>query len=295
MKPPLRGATHFAPAYPAACVITRLARVTLVLALIFAATMPSSAGDRRPVPRAVGTVDGWGNDFPNSPTELSGLSGAVADPATAGIRGWILKSDGTVLAMGPNYYGQLGDGTTTTTPVETPVQVSGLSDVVAIAVGDIHSIALKSDGTVWTWGGNLFGELGVVGGKTARYPCRLWGGWPRVSYWVVAIAAGSEHSLALRSDGTVWAWGYNADNQLGVTGPDSFTPVQVTPLPGIVAITAGDLHSVALSSDGTVWAWGWNGEGELGMGQPGNGTVRTPTPLQRRNMSWMAWVALSPG
>ncbi len=280
MKPPLRGATHFAPAYPAACVITRLARVTLVLALIFAATMPSSAGDRRPVPRAVGTVVGWGNDFPNSPTELSGLSGAVA--VAHGRHSLILKSDGTVLAMGPNDYGQLGDGTTTTTPVETPVQVSGLSDVVAIAVGDIHSIALKSDGTVWTWGGNLFGELGVVGGNSS-IPVQVVGvGGHGFLTGVVAIAAGSEHSLALRSDGTVWAWGYNADNQLGVTGPDSFTPVQVTPLPGIVAITAGDLHSVALSSDGTVWAWGWNGEGELGMGQPGNGTVQypysTPTP-----------------
>lgn len=63
MKASLRSATHFAPAHPAACVITRLARATLVLALIFAATLPSSAGDRRRSQRAVGSVFGWGNDF----------------------------------------------------------------------------------------------------------------------------------------------------------------------------------------------------------------------------------------
>jgi hypothetical protein len=185
MKPSLRGATHFAPTYPAACVITRLARVTLVLALIFAATLPSSAGDRRRGQRAVGSVFGWGWEFPDSPTQLSGLSGAVA--IADGRHSLILKSDGTVLARGFNDHGQLGDGTITPSPeqIQTPVQVSGLSDVVAIAVGQTHSIALKSDGTVWAWGDNTYGQLGdgsttprntpvqVVGPGGEGY-CRVW-------------------------------------------------------------------------------------------------------------------------
>ena len=260
MKPSLCGATHFAPAYPAACVITRLARATLVLALIFAATLPSSAGDRRLSQRAVGSVFGWGWLFPDSPTQVSSLSGAVA--VADGRHSLILKSDGTVLARGFNDYGQLGDGTTTPSPtqVQTPVQVSGLSDVVAVAVGETHSIALKSDGTVWTWGRNDYGQLGVAGGDQST-PVQV----PSLS-GVVAIAAGQQHTLALRSDGTVWAWGSNGYGQLGVSGGSSVTPVQVTALSGIVAITAGHWHSVALSSDGTVWAWGYNFDGQLGMG-----------------------------
>ena len=292
MKPSLRGATHFAPAYPAACVITQLARVTLVLALIFAATLPSSAGDRRRTQRAVGSVYGWGNDFPNSPTQLSGLSGAVA--VAHGRHSLILKSNGTVLARGLNEYGQLGDGTITPccTEVVGPVQVSGLSDVVAIAVGGAHSIALKSDGTVWTWGLNHKGQLGVVGGDSS-IPVQVVGlGGVGFLAGVVAIAAGDSHSLALGNDGTVWAWGYNADGELGFSGPDSRTPVQVTALSGVVAITAGGLYSVALSSDGTVWAWGWNGEGELGTGQAGN-PYSTPTPQHVGGGSFSGVVGIS--
>jgi alpha-tubulin suppressor-like RCC1 family protein/uncharacterized protein (DUF2345 family) len=260
MKPSLRGATHFATAYPAARIATRLARMALVLALIFAAALPSSAGDpRRPRP-AVGTVFGWGNDFPNSPTELSGLSGVVA--VADGRHSLFLKSDGTVMARGWNDFGQLGDGTITPGSVQTPAPVSGLSDVVAIAVGKTHSIALKSDGTVWTWGRNDDGQLGVEGGDQST-PVQVTG-----LSGMVAIAAGERHSLALKCDGTVWAWGFNGWRQLGVSGPPGsvITPVQVPDLSGMVAIEAGNTHSVALSSDGTVWAWGGNQLGELGRG-----------------------------
>jgi len=293
MKPSLRGATHFAPAYPAAYVLTRLARVTLVLALIFAATLPSSAGDRRRPQRAVGSVFGWGNDFSyGSPTQLSGLSGVVA--VADGSHSLILKSNGTVLARGWNDYGQLGDGTITSgTPVLTPVQVSGLSDVLAIAVGQFHSISLKSDGTVWTWGRNNYGQLGVVGGDQST-PVQV----PSLS-GVVAIAAGERHSLALKNDGTVWAWGSNGYGQLGVSGGSSVTPVQVTApsgMSGMVAITAGNWHSVALSSDGTVWAWGYNYDGQLGMGGVGDGITypfSTSTPQHAASGSFSGVIKIS--
>src|SRR2546428_613650 len=81
------------------------------------------------------------------------------------------------------------------------------------------------------------------------------------------IAAGNYHSLALKSDGTVWAWGMNLYGQLGDgTNTGSNVPVQVSSLTGIIAIGGGYGHSLALKSDGTVWAWGYNSTGQLGNG-----------------------------
>jgi len=119
-----------------------------------------------------------------------------------------LKSDGTVVAWGFNFYGQLGDGTTTDR--YTPVAVTGLTGVDAIAAGDFHSMALKSDGTVVAWGRNDEGQLGygtTVDNPTPATISGLTG--------VVAISAGRFHSMALKSDGTVVAWGGNYHGQLG--------------------------------------------------------------------------------
>ena len=270
MKPSPRSVTHFAPAYPAAYVITRLARVTLVLALIFAATLPSSAGDRPRAQRAVGSVFGWGNFLPDAPSQLSGSSGAVATANSSHYL--ILKADGSVLARGVNTFGQLGNGTTGPT-LETLAPVSGLSDVVAIAAGLFHSIALKSDGTVWTWGRNHFYQLGMEGPDSST-PVRV----PGLS-GVVAIAAGYSHSLAVKSDGTVWAWGRNDFGQLGVSSPSTSTPAQVSVLSAVVAVAGGEYHSLALESDGTVWAWGANSQGQLGDGTLGDQAAH-PTPVQ---------------
>jgi len=117
---------------------------------------------------------------------------------SGGYHSLALKSDGTVWAWGDNYYGDLGDGTTTDR--NTPVQVSGLTGVTAISGGGQYSLALKSDGTVWAWGDNYHGKLGD-GTTTDRYtPVQLMG-----LTGVTAISGGEDHSLALKSDGTVWA------------------------------------------------------------------------------------------
>jgi len=189
-----------------------------------------------------------------------------------------LKSDGTVWAWGSNFNGRLGDGTTTNR--STPVQVISLSGIIAISAGRGHTLALKSDGTVWAWGENNSDQLGYDG--------------PRVIYrnspvqvtslsGITAISAGYSHSVALKNDGTVWAWGNNEYSQLGVGMPTTsrYTPVQVTSLSGITAISAGRNHTVALKNDGTVWAWGWNGAGQLGDGT----TVDRSYPVQVTSLS----------
>jgi alpha-tubulin suppressor-like RCC1 family protein len=94
---------------------------------------------------------------------------------------------------------------------------------------------------------------------------------------ITAISAGSSHSLALRNDGTVWAWGYNNSGQLGDgTIRLRTTPIQLPGLAGITAITAGGVHSLALRGDGTVLAWGGNSQSQIGDGTP---AVTLPSPV----------------
>ena len=83
---------------------------------------------------------------------------------------------------------------------------------------------------------------------------------------ITAVASGEQHSLAVKNDGTVWAWGYNGRGELGDgTTTQRSSPVLVSGLTGVMAVEAGEFHSLAIKSDGTVWAWGYNGDGELGM------------------------------
>ena len=138
------------------------------------------------------------------------------------------------------------------------MQVSGLTNVTAIAAGFDFSVALKSDGTVWAWGDNVSGQLGD--GTTTDRPTPV-----QVSglTGVTDIAAGFDHSAALKTDGTVWAWGNNSKGQLGNgTTTDSTVPVQsgISVLANVLGISAGHQFNVALVRNGlssTVWAWGY--------------------------------------
>ena len=220
----------------------------------------------------------------------SATSLAATPQISAGSRHTVaLNSDGTVWAWGENSYGQCGISTDYSKSGENiPVKVSILSNVTAVAGGGYHSLALKSDGTVWAWGGSdYYSQLG--NGTTGSSPTPV-----QVSSLssVTAIAGGMDHCLALKSDGTVWAWGYNSNGQLGDgTTTNRNTPVQVSGLSDVVAIAGGGYHSLALKSDGTVWAWGSNNHGQVGDGgTSGSGVYRT-TPVQVFNLSKVTVIA----
>jgi alpha-tubulin suppressor-like RCC1 family protein len=181
-----------------------------------------------------------------------------------------LKNDGTVWSWGSNGYGQLGDGTNTDRA--TPVQVSGLTNVKEIDAGAYHTVALKNDGTVWSWGSNGYGQLGDGTTEDRKAPVQVMVS-PGVGLTnVKAIAAGDCHTVALKNDGTVWAWGRNNCSQLGDgTTIQRTTPVQVMASPGVgltnvKVIAAAGYHTVTLKNDGTVWSWGYNYYGQLGDG-----------------------------
>jgi alpha-tubulin suppressor-like RCC1 family protein len=204
----------------------------------------------------------------------------------------------TLRAWGNNYTGQLDDGTYGNNRT-TPVKVSGLRGAelkALLAAGQGHTLALKSDGTVSAWGYNRDGELGNGANEDSPTPVLVKDFRDPTGHLsgVRAIAAGSSHSLALKEDGTVWAWGYNFDGQLGDgTEANSTRPVRVGELQGVEAIAAGSVHSLALKEDGSVWAWGANDQGQLGNGTKtlGGNTLGINTPLKVKDLSGVKLIA----
>jgi alpha-tubulin suppressor-like RCC1 family protein len=185
---------------------------------------------------------------------------------------------GSVKAWGWNAYGQLGNGTTTTSLI--PVGVNGLAGVGAVAAGGAHSLAIKSDGSVVAWGWNTYGQLGNGTTANSATPVVVTG----LTSGVVAVAAGENHSLALKSNGSVVAWGFNGYGQLGNgTITNSLTPVAVSGLTsGVAAVTGGQRHSLAVKTNGSVVAWGDNAYGQLGNGLTGSYSA---TPLAVSGLS----------
>ncbi|HIJ88177.1 MAG TPA: hypothetical protein HPP97_10945, partial [Desulfuromonadales bacterium] len=187
----------------------------------------------------------------------------------------VLLSDGSVWTYGANPFGQIGNGTSGTN-IFTPFRVNGLPEISAVAGGGGHSVALAKDGTVWTWGLNMYGQLGIGSTVNSPVPAKVSG-----LNGVVAISAGMHHVMALKNDGTVWAWGNNSGSLGNGTLTGSLVPVQMIGLSGITAVSAGAIHSVALKNDGTVWACGYNNYGEVGNGT----TTSVYTPVQVPNVS----------
>ena len=236
-----------------------------------------------------GTVVAWGDGAAgelgngstvNSSTlvpvsNLSGVTAVAAGgmPNTPG-HSLALTGDGTVWAWGYNKSGQLGNGTTNNS--SGPVQVAGLSGVVAISANGNNSMALKNDGTVWAWGDNSAGQLGNSGaGKTSATPVQV-----NIS-GVSSISNGADFGLAVKSDGSAWGWGDDISGQLGdggACGKSCLTPTKVG-LSNVASIAGGYVHSLGVTTEGTSNGWGDNSQGELGDGS----TVGTKTPVQVKN------------
>ena len=176
-----------------------------------------------------------------------------------------LTNDGTVLAWGQNKLGQLGNGLYSDSSSFGPVMVAGgaqLSNVIAIAAGSYHNLALTADGRVYSWGSNSNGQLGLSNGVPDQPRAVQIPNLPPIA----GIAGGAYHSLARTGDGTLVGWGANFYGALGTgVGTETNAPVAILPgLTNVVRIGAGAYHSMATKADGASLAWGWNGYGQLG-------------------------------
>ena len=233
-----------------------------------------------------GTVTCWGyngdgqlgdgsNTNSNVPVAVTGGVLAVlpvTDITAGAYHTCALISDGTVTCWGWNDNGQLGDGSNTNSnvPVAVTLGVLAVLPVTDITAGDYHTCALISDGTVTCWGDNSVGQIGDGSNTNSNVPVAMTGG-ALTGKTVTHITAGTFHTCALISDGTVTCWGRNDNGQLGDgSNTNSNVPVAVTggvlTNKTVTQITAGDYHTCALISDGTVTCWGNNNNGELGTG-----------------------------
>lgn len=237
-----------------------------------------------------GTLWAWGNNYSGPrgqlglneiasrgksvPTQVGSLTDwkYLSPHAGGGSSVNAIKTDGTLWAWGDNFYGQLGLNDRTNR--SSPTQVGTLTDWYKCATSSGCSIALKTDGTLWTWGYNYFGSLGL-GDRTHRSsPVQV----GSLTNWKEIGASYGPN--AIKTDGTLWAWGYNPYGQLGL-GDIAMrsSPTQVGSLTNWKYICATPAHiRLAVKTDGTLWAWGDNSSGQLGQNE--TSVIRRSSPVQ---------------
>lgn len=172
-----------------------------------------------------------------------------------------LQKDGTLWTWGGNDSGQLGNASSGSN-VLAPTQI-GTATYASVSAGTSHSMAIAAGGTLWGWGSNSYGQVGNNSGSssTLTAPTQI----TTDTNWSV-VAAGGSHTMAVRTDGTLWGWGSNAEGQLGDGNGDALAPVQIGTGANWVTVSSGTAHSFGMKADNTLWGWGRNTEGQLGIG-----------------------------
>jgi len=228
-----------------------------------------------------GTAWAWGNNYCgqlgdyttyciSSPVSIVGGFTDWCQVSAGGCHSLGLKTDGTAWAWGGNYLGQLGDntgeyGSCKSSPVSV---VGGFTDWCQVSAGETHSLGVRLNGSLWSWGDNCFGQLGndadgFVSRKSS--PVSVVGGF---TDWC-QVSAGLCHSLGVRTNGTAWSWGYNYFGQLG-DNTGEYASCKSSPVSVVGGFTdwcqvsAGSCHSLGVRTNGTAWSWGGNYCGQLG-------------------------------
>ncbi len=203
-----------------------------------------------------GTTDGRA-----TPVRVRDLSPRTLAVAPGRDHTCALGDDGAVRCWGKNTEGQLGDPTTA--PSKTARIVTGLdAAVTGLSAGQEHGCAIKSDGTLWCWGKNDDGQLGVGDYKSRATPAQV-----RLEGTVTAVSCGHFHTCALKADRSAWCWGQNAYGQLGDGAKQNRNlPVRAPLFFPPASLFAGGRHTCALKADRSLYCWGFNFYGQLGDG-----------------------------
>lgn len=214
-----------------------------------------------PLPIQLGTATDW-------ETVVSGAANT-----------FVIKNNGTLWGSGDNLYGGLGIGSTAINSSSFQ-QIGTASNWSKIATAHFFTIALKTDGTIWGWGLNDYFQ--VIGGTVANQLVPIQIG--TATDWVDIETTSSRTSFAIKSNGTLWAWGANAGHMLGPSSISSLsTPTQLNTATDWAKLAAGAAHILTLKTNGTLWVWGDNTYGQLGN----NTTNTSVTPVQIGTDTWV--------
>lgn len=247
--------------------------------------------------KSTGTLWSWGinnygqlgvgtttNNFNASPGQVGALTNWL-DVCASGYRGaaYAVKTDGTLWSWGQNEIGQLGQGNLTY--YSSPKQVGSLTNWATLARTGSRSYftaVVKTDGTLWSWGGNGNGQLGQGNTTDISSPKQI----GSLTNWKLP-ACGFVHMAAVKTDGTLWSWGSNTYGQLGLGNVNSYSsPKQVGSLTNWLSVACGMYSIVAVKTDGSIWVWGRNNRGQLGTGN----TTNYSSPKQVGSLtSWTAY------
>jgi alpha-tubulin suppressor-like RCC1 family protein len=181
-----------------------------------------------------------------------------------------IKTDGSLWSWGFNYNGPLGDNTTITRSIPVTTFAGG-NDWKQVSGGRFHTAAIKTDGSLWTWGNNDNGRLGTNGGGSKSTPVTTFAGGTN---WK-SVSCGGYHTAAIKTDGTLWVWGAGNNGRLGTNNTDNKN-VPVTTFAGGTTwkqVSCGFQHTAAIKTDGTLWVWG------AGSGLGDNTTTQRNTPV----------------
>jgi alpha-tubulin suppressor-like RCC1 family protein len=172
-----------------------------------------------------------------------------------------ISDSGSIWGWGNRTNGVLGGNTLLPQYQESPVQIGTLTTWVSASVSDGHILSVRTNGTMWGWGINNVGQLGLGDVISRSSPVQI----GTLTNWK-DISAGRSYTMAIKTDGTMWGWGLNNNNQLGnASGISHSSPVQIGTRTWTV-VSAGVIHTAAIRSDGTLWAWGNGASGQLGQG-----------------------------
>ncbi len=245
-------------------------------------TQVSSGGGATFAVKSDGTLWAWGSGYLGNGSDTTSETPVQVGTDTdwsqvSGGGGFTvaIKQDGTLWAWGYNALGGLGDGTTTSQA--SPEQIGSATDWQQVSAGLDHVVALQTNGTLWSWGYNGQGQVGNGTTTEQNSPVQIGTATDWTDVTAGHFPGGScpsgclDFSLAVASNGTLWAWGDNSDGELGDgTTTNQLSPEQIGTGTDWSQVSGGDLSTVALQNNGTLWAWGNNSDGELGDGTTTN-------------------------
>jgi len=244
----------------------------------------------------IGKLWAWGNDgfgqlgdnaisYRSSPIQV----GSSIDWKTVSVgysHTTAIKTDGTLWTWGKNGFGQLGDSTTgIANSKSNPNQIGVLTTWLSVSAAGYCTAAVRTDGTLWTWGYNNNGQLGLGNTINTSSPGQV----GNLTNWL-SVSSGQYHIVAIKTDKTIWTWGAGTDGKMGLGNTTSYSsPKQIGSLTDWLRISAGVYHTAGIKIDGTLWTWGKNASGRLGLGD----TLSRSSPVQVGLLT--TWLSLAGG